>query len=291
MPANRAAENALGTIGTICWTIQMVPQVWKSYKEKSTEGLSQFLVCVWGASGVPMGVYAIVQNINIPLIVQPQLFGALAFLSFAQCQYYAKKRPLWVCVVIYILCMALLGGLQVAFFYAIRPSYERGNQAGVEFFGIASSVVIAVGLLPQYYEIWKHREVIGISVPFMTIDMLGGVFNDLSLAFKDKFIVLASITYTLVVVMDLVVIVLAFILNPRARRRRKREALAVMEDDVASAEIGITAAGGGDEFGMTERAGPVSVGQPENDFDEKQGVVSDDGEKGDSMVMTSDCQL
>lgn len=146
-------------------------------------------------------------------------------------------------------------------------------------------------------------------MPFMTIDMLGGVFNDLSLAFKDKFIVLASITYTLVVVsmrtlarwtccsrclgqvMDLVVIVLAFILNPRARRRRKREALAVMEDDVASAEIGITAAGGSDEFGMTERAGPVSVGQPENDFDEKQGVVSDDGEKGDSMVMTSDCQL
>ena len=88
----------------------------------------------------------------------------------------------------------------------------------MEFFGIASSVVIAIGLLcvrlvttlslasdtpslsPQYYEIWKHKEVIGISVPFMTIDMLGGVFNDLSLAFKDKFIVLAAITYTLVVV-------------------------------------------------------------------------------------------
>ena len=78
-------------------------------------------------------------------------------------------------------------------------------------------MVIAIGLLyvplaraltraltrrsrPQYYEIWKRKEVVGISVPFMTIDMLGGVFNDLSLAFKDKFIVLASITYTLVVV-------------------------------------------------------------------------------------------
>ena len=53
---------------------------------------------------------------------------------------------------------------------------------------------------PQYYEIWKRKEVVGISVPFMTIDMLGGVFNDLSLAFKENFIVLASITYTLVVV-------------------------------------------------------------------------------------------
>ena len=31
-----------------------------------------------------LGVYIIVQNINIPLIVQPQLFGALASLSWVQ---------------------------------------------------------------------------------------------------------------------------------------------------------------------------------------------------------------
>lgn len=53
---------------------------------------------------------------------------------------------------------------------------------------------------PQYYEIYKRGEVVGISIPFMTIDMLGGVFNDLSLAFKAQFNVIASITYSLVVV-------------------------------------------------------------------------------------------
>lgn len=37
-------------------------------------------------------------------------------------------------------------------------------------------------------------------MPFMTIDMLGGVFNDLSLAFKSDFNVIASVTYSLVVV-------------------------------------------------------------------------------------------
>ena len=70
MPANPVAENVLGTMGklafvsnldireleagtdidsrllvagTICWTIQLVPQVWKSWRTKSTEGLSEYL--------------------------------------------------------------------------------------------------------------------------------------------------------------------------------------------------------------------------------------------------------
>lgn len=54
---------------------------------------------------------------------------------------------------------------------------------------------------PQYYEIYKYKEVIGISLLFMTIDALGGVFNDLSLAFKGDFDVIAGVTYSLVVVL------------------------------------------------------------------------------------------
>ncbi|KAH9933337.1 PQ loop repeat-domain-containing protein [Fomitopsis serialis] len=290
MPANKAAENALGTIGTICWTIQLVPQLWKSHREKSTEGLSQFLVFIWGASGVLLGVYAIVQNINIPIIVQPQLFGTLSFLSFAQCQYYGSKRPFWTCVAIYIVCLALLGGLQVGFVYAVRPSYEHGHSAGVEFFGIASSVTIAAGLLPQYYEIWKHGEVIGISIPFMTVDMLGGVFNDLSLAFKSDFNVIASVTYSLVVVMDGIVILLALILNPLARRRRKRAAMAAMEVDTAPADP----SGGVGRIGDVELAGAENR-QPTpssnaRDVNEKPEAAAVDEERGDMTVTTSNAR-
>jgi len=53
---------------------------------------------------------------------------------------------------------------------------------------------------PQYYKIYEHREVIGISITFMAIDLLGGVFSDLSLAFKESFDIVASVTYSLVVV-------------------------------------------------------------------------------------------
>ena len=35
---------------------------------------------------------------------------------------------------------------------------------------------------------------------FMSVDLLGGVFNDLSLAFKADFDVVAGVTYSLVVV-------------------------------------------------------------------------------------------
>ena len=51
-------------------------------------------------------------------------------------------------------------------------------------------------------EIYQHREVVGISVLFMAIDLLGGVFSDLSLAFKEHFDVIAGVTYSLVVVSD-----------------------------------------------------------------------------------------
>ena len=39
---------------------------------------------LWGISCVFLGVYAIVQNLNVPLIVQPQIMSALSYVSWAQ---------------------------------------------------------------------------------------------------------------------------------------------------------------------------------------------------------------
>lgn len=141
-----------------------------------------------------------------------------------QCQYYGHRRSKLTCIGLYAICLGFLGGLQAGMIYAIRPSYRKGNDAGVEFIGICSTVIISVALLPQYYEIYKHREVVGISVLFMTIDMLGGVCNDLSLAFKSQFNVIGGVSYSLVAVMDAGIVLLALILNPIAARRRRRDA-------------------------------------------------------------------
>jgi hypothetical protein len=55
--------------------------------------------------------------------------------------------------------------------FAIRPS---ANDQAIQFFGIFSSVLLALGLGAQYYEIYQRREVVGVSITFMTVDCLGG---------------------------------------------------------------------------------------------------------------------
>ncbi|TFK51874.1 hypothetical protein OE88DRAFT_1807782 [Heliocybe sulcata] len=230
MPANAVAENVLGTMGTVCWTAQLIPQIWKTWRSKDTEGLSHWLVLLWTCSSAFLGVYVIVQDLNIPLILQPQLFGAFSLISWSQCQYYGSKRPLKTCILLGISIALVLGGFEAGMVFAVRPSYNAGNMRPVQFFGVFSAVVISAGLFPQYYEIYKHREVIGISVMFMLIDLLGGVFSDLSLVFKPKFDVVAGVTYSLVIFLDGIVILAAIILNPFARRRRRREAQLAAEN-------------------------------------------------------------
>ena len=133
--------------------------------------------------------------------------------------------------------------------------------APLKFLSIASSVIVALGILcvtgppasfyicstvyrPQYWEIYKRKEVIGLSITFMAVDIGGGVFSILSLAFKEKFDVFASIVYVVVIasrllfsslvrvlssifrsqVTDLVVVIAALVLNPIARRKRAAQA-------------------------------------------------------------------
>ncbi|KAF8637667.1 hypothetical protein AX17_002734 [Amanita inopinata Kibby_2008] len=158
MLVNAVAENVLGTIGTICWTAQLVPQIWKSWREGSTKGLSHWLVLIWGITGAFLGTYAIVQNLNIPLILQPQLFALLSLISWGQCQYYEKGRSKLTASLLALAVMVLTGAFEVAMVFAVRPSYKQGNNRGVMFFGILTSVLIALALLPQYWEIYRHRE-------------------------------------------------------------------------------------------------------------------------------------
>ncbi|KAF8268698.1 hypothetical protein EI94DRAFT_1771495 [Lactarius quietus] len=216
MPVNPAAENVFGTMGAILWTVQLIPQLIKSYRTKSTKGLSPGSL-MWSIAALPLGIYVIAQDLNIPLIVQPQLFGLFTLLSWAQCMYYGRAHSRkW--------CAVVLGATLAGMVFALRPSYRRGasaGKAGVRFFGILSSAMLSLALLPQYYEIYKHGAVIGISLTFMAVDLLGGVFSILSLVFKSYFDATAAVSYSLVVILDGAVLVLAVILNPRAKRRAR----------------------------------------------------------------------
>ncbi|CAI7670954.1 unnamed protein product [Penicillium viridicatum] len=55
------ASNVLGTIGTVLWCIQLIPQVWYNWRRKNTEGFPAAMVFLWASCSVPMGAYLILQ--------------------------------------------------------------------------------------------------------------------------------------------------------------------------------------------------------------------------------------
>ncbi|EJU03660.1 hypothetical protein DACRYDRAFT_21172 [Dacryopinax primogenitus] len=224
MTVNLIAENVFATLGTVCWCVQMVPQAWMAWREKSTFGLSPWLMLIWASASLPLGVYNIAQNVNIPLILQPQLFGTLAAICWIQCLHYQYRLSVYHSILTLAGLLLGLGALQVGLVYAVRHGLAENNTRPLEFFGVLTAMLVFLGLLPQFFEIYKLGEVSGVSTLFMVIDGLGGLFSALSLAFKETIDPLLAFSYISVIVLDALVIALKLILNPLAARRRAREA-------------------------------------------------------------------
>lgn len=63
------AATVLGTIGTVLWCVQLLPQIWTNWRSKATDGMPASMMFLWALCAVPFGVYAIVQNFNIPYVI------------------------------------------------------------------------------------------------------------------------------------------------------------------------------------------------------------------------------
>ncbi|KAH6628549.1 hypothetical protein F5144DRAFT_594535 [Chaetomium tenue] len=159
--------------------------------------------------GLPFGVYAIAQNFNIPLQVQPQIFMALCLVSWAQILLYHRygtfrgshprghslmlhdsNWPAWKASLLGLAVAVVFAGVEAALIITLKPIYDQGNEVPITVVGIIAAVLLAAGLLPPYGELWKRRgRVIGINwltwgcfvaeltnaVTQNTFDVLGGV--------------------------------------------------------------------------------------------------------------------
>lgn len=48
------------------------------------------MMLLWAVAGVPLGVYNIVEELNVALRIQPQILTFLSLVTWAQCFYYTK---------------------------------------------------------------------------------------------------------------------------------------------------------------------------------------------------------
>ncbi|KAI9638262.1 uncharacterized protein MKK02DRAFT_6739, partial [Dioszegia hungarica] len=221
---NPAAEEGLAAVGAVLRSIQIIPQIYKSYKTKSTHGLSSAFMLAWACTQLALGPYTIVQQFAIPLQIQPQAFAFFSAVSWSQCLHYGKEMSTIKAAACLVALLTVLAGAQVGSVFGLRAGRAAGTEVPVKVFGYLTWLRTFLSAPPQFYKIYQLREVVGISFTLLSIDITGAIFSILSLLFRAKADIPAIVTFALVVVQNGLVMLLALILNPRARARRAKEA-------------------------------------------------------------------
>lgn len=191
------AANILGTLGAVFWSIQLLPQIWKNYRRHSTEGFQPSFMLLWALAGIPLGIYNIVDDQNIPLWIQPQILSALSLITWGQCYYYGRKWSLKLCISAIVGLAILLGGIETAGILSFRLIVVKGNGVTWPLYLMASlaAVLLSLGVLREYLQIYRHRTTAGISILFIILDALGDLTSLLSILFEKKPFIFGVIAY------------------------------------------------------------------------------------------------
>ncbi|OHF01959.1 hypothetical protein CORC01_02837 [Colletotrichum orchidophilum] len=221
-----AAANALGTLGAVCWSIQLIPQIVINYRRHNAVGLQPSMMMLWAWAGVPLGVYNIVEDFNVALQVQPQILTFLSLATWIQCFYYQRNWSILCSLAVVAPIAAAMAGIQVALIIGLRIVKDRGTEWPMILMATLSAALLAAGVLRHYWDIYLHRTVRGISFIFVAIDAAGDVFSLASIFFQPRIDVLGIVIYTSEFVLWCGVFVCGgyFNLLPWARKRlRERE--------------------------------------------------------------------
>lgn len=189
------AANVLGTIGAVCWSVQLLPQILVNYRRHHAVGLQPSMMMLWAWAGIPLGVYNIDQNFSIALQIQPQILTTLSLITWIQCLYYQKSWAVTRCVSIAAPLACVMGGIEVGLVYALRRGFSQGIDWPVTLMAVLSALLLAAGVMTHYVDIYRHRTVRGISFLFVGIDAAGDLFSLLSVLFEPSLNILGLVIY------------------------------------------------------------------------------------------------
>ncbi|EOD44262.1 putative pq loop repeat protein [Neofusicoccum parvum UCRNP2] len=189
------AANVLGTIGAVCWSVQLIPQIIINFRRHHATGLQPAMMMWWAWAGVPLGVYNVVQSFNLALQIQPQILSFLSLVTWIQCYHYQKRWPLLHSLAVVVPIASVMAGVEAALIVALRIGVDRGTRWPLTLMSVLAAVFLAAGVLRHYWDIWVHRTVRGISWLFVGIDAAGDLFSLVSVIFQPELDVLGMVTY------------------------------------------------------------------------------------------------
>ena len=80
------------------------------------------------------------------------------------------------------------GGVEALLILTLKPLYDRQIAWPIMVVGVVAAILLAAGLLPPYFELWKRAgRVVGINFLFLTIDWLGAFFSLMGVVAQNTF--------------------------------------------------------------------------------------------------------
>ena len=80
------------------------------------------------------------------------------------------------------------GAVEIILILTLRPLYDREIAWPIMVVGIVAAILLAAGLVPPYFELWKRSgRVVGINFVFLTIDWLGAFFSLMGVVAQNTF--------------------------------------------------------------------------------------------------------
>ncbi|KAI8056071.1 PQ loop repeat-domain-containing protein [Syncephalis plumigaleata] len=213
----------LGSASLIFWSIQLLPQVIKNYRNGSTSGLSSWMLLLWSIEACLSGAYLIIQKLAMSLVIQFELFLLFSLLCSAQCYYYSRKRSFIKTMAIFIILVILAVAVQTGIIFGIKqvlgenPRLSKGPHRWLlQVLGTTPVMLSIIGFVPQYIEVFRLQGSYGLSKCFLFLDMQGAVFALACLMFHKTFDVLAAANAAVILVLDIGLIIICIIFYHRA---------------------------------------------------------------------------
>jgi len=203
-PTTVAWRELTAILALILWSVQLIPQIHKNFQSKSTYGLSPWTFLMWAVANILVASNSFINDVVIPIFIQPQIFGALSLICLTQCYLYPhqnKPRPIWEGGLLFLALLVLFFSIEILWIQFLYYAPMRNEVWFSVLFGYIGPVITSLGFLPQYYDIIKLRSTDGISLMFIFLDLSGGAFALVSLSLHDHFEL--SVAFMYIAVMSL----------------------------------------------------------------------------------------
>jgi len=228
---NDVVKEVFGYIGLVFFTATLLPQIYKNYQRKSVDGVSEFFIVLFTVSTMLFGVYVIVQQLALPVILDPEFYICNSLICWSQFFYYKRKWSLLASIGQFLLSSVAFVAVQFGLVYGLRAALAHNLSVVVDVVGIIPIAITAIGYIPQYSELITGRaNPHGLSLLFLTLLVAGSIAYIISLAFHDTFDWVAFASYAFLVVGSGGLMVVCAIMRRRIPDTRE-EVVAVGDHD------------------------------------------------------------